>query len=86
MILEAMLSGAIAPGRVSQGNLVPGEGPDQEQFIDLSEAAFQACWNLALKKESGAASWSQAWEGSLLTSILWTGLDLLGPVGHSPKK
>ena len=58
--LGAILSGTIAPGRVSQGKLVPGEGPDHEQFIDLNEAALQASRNLAQKRETGAPCWSQA--------------------------
>ena len=35
MTLRAVLSGALAPGKISNGKLISGEGSDLEQFKDL---------------------------------------------------
>ena len=84
--LGAELLGAIDPGRVSLGKLVPGECPDQEQFMYLNKVAFQACGNLTWKRETGAPSWSQVWEGRSLASVWWPDFDPWNLVRHSPKK
>ena len=37
MILGAMLAGAVAPGRLTQGKLILRKGPDKAQFEDFYE-------------------------------------------------
>ena len=41
MILGAMLSVTVAPGRVSQSKLVLSEGPDKAQFKDLYNVEYK---------------------------------------------
>lgn len=62
--LRAMLSGAIAPGRVTQGK-APGEGSEQEWLkkpygVATAEESYYACIRV-----SSTLSWSHAWEGNL---------------------
>lgn len=63
MTLGAMLSGALAPCRVSHGNWASVERSDQERFKNLDgKTTAYASENIAHKRETNAPLWIQALE------------------------
>ena len=67
MSLRAVLSGAMAPGMVSQGKLVTGEG--QTQFRGNSWSNSKTSKKKRQYRETGTPLWNPAW-GKLADSCL----------------
>ena len=61
-VLGAMLLGLFTPGRVTQGELVPGEGPDKAHFKDLHE-----------KEEQGLVPCPEGYQDPALEPVLGKG-------------
>ena len=64
---------ATAPGQVSKGKLVQGEGQTQSDSQTLYNKAKKELQHLTLtqNREAEAPSWSQTWG----ESVWWNGLD-----------
>ena len=86
MTLGAVLSGAYAPGRVSQGRVVLGEGSDKERFKRPFNEEKDREPVYPARRDTGAPPWSQAWGWGPWTSAWWPGLRPWGPAGPSPNR